>query len=120
MNRAQRRQAAKSGYVEKQVKLPELSVAEILKNRTAMSPPNDINTGDKVRLDIAKIQRRINYSRMNEDYKQFVEQSNDKVFTAVVERENLIHLEEEPKWLFWSGDLIIHEQLQDQNTEAES
>ena len=42
---------------------------------------------------------------MADAYKEFVDASEDVVFTAHVERENMISLVEEPKWLFWSGDL---------------
>ena len=42
---------------------------------------------------------------MADAYKEFVDASEGVVFTAHVERENMISLVEEPKWLFWSGDL---------------
>lgn len=70
------------------------------------SPPQEIAEGDKVRLNIELVKTRKNYSRMAEGYKKFVEQNDGTVFTAHVERENMISMAEEPRWLFWSGDLI--------------
>lgn len=70
------------------------------------SPPQEIVEGDKVRLNVELIKSRKNYSRMAERYKEFVESSEDTVFTAHVERENMISVVEQPRWLFWSGDLV--------------
>lgn len=70
------------------------------------SPPQEIDEGGKVRLNTELIKARKNYQRMAESYKKFVEQNDDTVFTAHVERENMISMVEEPRWLFWSGDLI--------------
>lgn len=70
------------------------------------SPPQEIGEGDKVRLNSELIKARKNYPRMAERYREFVEQNEDTVFTAHVERENMISMIEEPRWLFWSGDLI--------------
>lgn len=70
------------------------------------SPPQEIAEGGKVRLNIELIKARKNYPRMAEGYKKFVEQNGSTVFTAHVERENMISMVEEPRWVFWSGDLI--------------
>lgn len=69
------------------------------------SPPKKFEEGEKVRLNIERIKARKNYDKMADAYKEFVDASEDVVFTAHVERENMISLVEEPKWLFWSGDL---------------
>lgn len=69
------------------------------------SPPKKFEEGDKVRLNMERIKSRKNYERMADAYKEFVDASTDMVFTAHVERENMISLVEEPEWLFWSGDL---------------
>lgn len=70
------------------------------------SPPQHIKEGEPVILNVENIQARVNYNKMSDGYKSFVESSEGKIFTAHVERENLISLIEEPKWIFWSGDLI--------------
>lgn len=70
------------------------------------SPPQEIEEGEKVKLNTELIKARKNYPRMAERYREFVEQNEDTVFTAHVERENMISMVEELRWLFWSGDLI--------------
>ena len=69
------------------------------------SPPKKFEEGEKLRLNIERIKARKNYDKMADAYKEFVDASEGVVFTAHVERENMISLAEEPKWLFWSGDL---------------
>lgn len=71
------------------------------------NPPQEIHTGDSVSLDLEKIKKRRDYDRMSPAYRQFVENNDGKVFTATQEQGNLISLQEEPQWLFWSGDLQI-------------
>ncbi len=70
------------------------------------TPPQDIVEGEKVKLDIGKIKARRNYERMTAKYKEFIDNNIDTVFTAHIERKTLVSFVEEPKWLFWSGDLI--------------
>lgn len=70
------------------------------------SPPQKFQEDTKFKLDIEKIKARKNYERMNENYKQFLADNVDTVFTAHVDRGHLISAKEEPRWLFWSGDLI--------------
>lgn len=68
--------------------------------------------GDSVILDVDQIVSRKDYQRMQEEYRQFVESSRNKVFIAHSHRERadgfsaLIELEGVEKWLFWYGDLI--------------
>lgn len=76
---------------------------KVLKDHT---DPQEINSGDKVRIDVSLVKSRRSYPDMNEKYKEFVENNGDKVFTARVEGKNMVSFEEEPTWLFWSGDLI--------------
>lgn len=66
----------------------------------------EFNEDDKVMLDVTAIKNRKNYPVMNPKYKEFVESSEGKIFTAHMEKKHTISLKEEPKWLFWSGDLI--------------
>ena len=68
--------------------------------------PSKISEGDKVRLNLERIQNRKNYDKMSDGYKSFVSENEGVIFTAHVEKENLISLKEYPAWLFWSGDLI--------------
>ena len=70
------------------------------------TPPQKFQEDDKFMLDVKLIKSRKNYDRMNDAYKQFVADNEGKILTAHVERGNLISAKEEPKWLFWSGDLI--------------
>lgn len=108
MNRKQRRdfsQRAKKNGVD--VKLTELYLAMDKEGLEKPSPANDIKEGDKVSVNVELVKARRNYDRMSGAYKQFVEDSVGKVFTAHVEQENMISMVEEPKWLFWSGDLVL-------------
>lgn len=68
--------------------------------------------GDRVKLNLKKIQSHKDYDRLNPRYKRFVEENADVVFTACVESgkrkiPNTVGLKEsEDNWLFWVGDLI--------------
>lgn len=107
MNHDQRRafiKNAKSKGISR--KAAEAYIAIIDKGVGKVTPAQPIEEGEQIMLNIESIKARQNYERMSELYKQFVEESSGKVFTAHVERPNLISLKEEPKWLFWSGDLI--------------
>lgn len=113
MNRKQRRTvekaARKRGATEKEAK----AYAEILSNADAIrtggagetAPPKKFEEGDKVTLNIERIKNRKNYDRMADAYKEFVSESEGAVFTVHIERENMISFVENPRWLFWSGDL---------------
>lgn len=70
------------------------------------TPPQKFQEDDKFLLDIKLIKSRKNYERMSDAYKEFVADNDGKILTAHVERGGLISAKEEPKWLFWSGDLI--------------
>ena len=70
------------------------------------NPPRTFAEGDKVKMNLELIKSRVNYEKMSDDYKRFVEEHADEVFTAHVERTNLISFMEEPRWLFGSGDLV--------------
>lgn len=68
--------------------------------------PEEIGEGDKVRLNVTRIKSRKGYAKLTEAYKAFVDVSKDEVFTAHVEMKNMVSFVEEPRWLFWSGDLV--------------
>ena len=106
MNREQKRAFVKKATKLGTSKSVAKSYAEIFSNGfTKNTAPQDIVDGDKVKLDIGKIKARTNYENMTQGYKDFVEESEGVVFTAHV-RNNLVVLEENKKWMFWSGDLI--------------
>lgn len=116
MNRDQRRAMEKALRKKGLSKENAKAYVQIMNNADAIrlggageiSPPKHIEEGDKIRLDISRVKARKNYGRMAQGYRDFVESAGDTVFTAHVERENMISLTEDPRWLFWSGDLIIN------------
>jgi len=99
MNREQRRKLGKffSGKIDN------------LFNSKEFCPLKD---GDKVLLDIEKIKARKDYYKTQSEYQSFVEQNKGIVFTARPYRKYndgfsvMVELKEEPRWLFWYGDLI--------------
>lgn len=107
MNREQKRAFIRDAHkrgIKKETAEAFIRARELELNE--QNPPQHICDGDKVMLDVKKIQERKNYEMMSNDYKEFVECSRGEVMTAHVERQNLISMVEEPRWLFWSGDLI--------------
>lgn len=78
------------------------------------TPRQELLEGGKVRLNTEAIKARKNYEIMSPLYKEFVENAGDTIYTVHLEREVLVSLVEEPKWLFWCGDLIKVEE----NTEG--
>lgn len=68
--------------------------------------------GSSVILNVEKIMARKDYAHMQEEYRQFVESSRNKVFVAHPRRERpdgfsaVVELDGVDKWLFWYGDLI--------------
>ena len=106
MNREQRRALAKRAQKHGMSKELTKAYAEIASGTGEHTKPHAFEEGDKIRLNVEAIKVRKNYERMSPMYKEFVEAAGDTVFTAHVERANMISLAEEPKWLFWSGDLV--------------
>lgn len=120
MNRAQRREFTK--------KAKERGISdEYIQAYLAMQEVNwdarsDIYEGAKVFLDVKKITSGKNYHLMVPEYKQFVESSEGVPYTAHIEKAGcLISMVENPKWLFWSGDLklIKPEEAQCEQKESE-
>ena len=115
MNREQRRalekKARKHGASKEDAKkyVDVMSRAEAIKQNGAgrYTPAKEINEDQKVMINLAAVQGRNNYSNMASEYKAFVEASGGVVYTAHVEKPNLISLKENPNWLFWSGDLDV-------------
>lgn len=110
MNREQKRafvkNAHKKGMSKKQAE-NLLKITDTAGNTYTL--PQPVNTGDKVTLKVDVLTSKKNYDIMNPAYKEFVEKSEGIVFTAVQEGTKLVHLEEEPRWLFWCGDLNVVE-----------
>lgn len=71
-----------------------------------------IADGDSVVLNTNQIMGRKDYTRKQESYRSFVEQSQGKIFVAHPYRKNpdgfsaLYELDGVDRWLFWYGDLM--------------
>lgn len=116
MNRAQKRAFINKAHKKGMSREVAKTYVDIVHNGTGThTPANPIEDGETVILNIEAIKNRKNYERMSIKYKDFVEKSSGVVYTAHVERENLISLKEEPQWLFWSGDLIKASVVGDNN-----
>lgn len=114
MNRETRRKlektARKRGLSESQAK----AYVEVVNRADAIrqngvgetTPEKHFEEGEKVRINIAAVKARQNYEKMSEVYKEFIENSEGVVYTAHIEHTKLISFLEDPRWLFWSGDLI--------------
>lgn len=106
MNREQKRALAKRAQKNGMKRELAKTFAEIASGTGEHTKPQAFEEGDRVRINVDAVKARKNYERMSPMYKEFVDAAGDTVFTAHVERANMISLAEEPKWLFWSGDLI--------------
>ena len=83
---------------------------ELLK-RVIENLDDEIETGDKVTLNIEQIEKRRDYANLRQEYKDFVHMNEGRVFTALVRPDKLVSLEEDGSgWLFWRGDLTRIEQ----------
>lgn len=81
-----------------------------------------LNFGDKVKINVEKIKSEIDWNKKSKEYKNFVEKHKECVFTVEYDelrKKNnskdknimvcLLEDETKPKWLFYSGDLILIE-----------
>lgn len=106
MNRAQRRNLMRKGKKS----LRELAADKL--NSLSDDVENWLHDGDKVKLNIKQITERGDYAKTQMEYRDFVESSGDRIFTVRLYRKRpdgfsaVIELMEEPRWLFWHGDLI--------------
>lgn len=79
--------------------------AELLK-RVIESLDDEIQTGDKVMLNVEQIEKRREHTGLLPSYKEFVHMNAGRVFTARVRQDKLVSLDEDENgWLFWRGDL---------------
>lgn len=108
MNRAQKRalvkRLKKRGVSEENAK----RFVEAFESGKIALPDLRITDGDKVRLNLKTITQREAYPEMNPVYRDFVESNADTVFTVRFDNPDSVvaYLEEEPKWRFYTGDLI--------------
>jgi ABC-type tungstate transport system permease subunit len=73
-----------------------------------------LSEGDLVRIDINRIKEHPDYSKLSEKYKAFIANNTGREFTVEYDKNHtnnptLVCLKEDttdPKWLFWTGDLI--------------
>ena len=108
MNREQKRAFVKNAHRKGMSKKQAENFLRIADSTdTSHTPSQIVKTGDKVMLNVEALKSKKNYDIMNPEYRKFVEASEGIEFTAVQEGNKLIHLEEEPKWLFWCGDMTV-------------
>ena len=106
MNREQRRSLIRRGKKN----LRELAADKL--NALSDDVENWIHDGDKVRLNVKQNTVRSDYAKTQTEYRNFVESSEGRVFTARLYRKRpdgfsaVVELAEMPKWMFWHGDLI--------------
>lgn len=112
MNRKQRRK------YEQQLRRKGVTQEDIAMFFKLLAAENrDLRDGDKVLINIERIQSHPNYGKMNPNYKQFLEDHKETVFTIPSVKKGFskcfIELEEDtddPKWLWCSDDLILVEE----------
>jgi hypothetical protein len=112
MNREQRRHPPKNNRNDFFEKFALMNT--LLKNTT-----NDIQEGQKVRIDYKQISSRKDYAGMQPKYKQFVEEHRENIFQIKFndryKDHSIVSLIDErgnqPIWLFWLGDLIMVEDI---------
>lgn len=99
MNRKERREFVKRAQKRG---IPKKTAEAYAKVREA----GQFKEGDKIKLNLSKIKTNVDYKRMSQKYRDFVEANEDTVFTAHIEKQTLVSLAENPEWLFWGGHLI--------------
>ena len=71
-----------------------------------------LENGDRVKLDVDRMTARKEWKSLNPDYRQFVLDNRDAVFTVKIRRRGrdgtpvIIDFAENDAWSFWAGDLI--------------
>lgn len=76
---------------------------------------DSIQEGTKVKLNVKAIQGDRNYSRMTDQYKAFVEENKDTIFTVEYDEKfgkepKIVMLKEDisdPKYYWWIGELEV-------------
>lgn len=82
---------------------------EKLRAELAKLPPHNylVENGDEVMLDVDAIMKHDSWEKRSSEYQHFVLWSRGHIFHAVYSGNNNFRFEEEPKWDFHSGYLII-------------
>lgn len=109
MNRAQRRATDKKLRSVKGYNLYKKLVEASMK----LSATEDmLEDGELVKINVDQIMGREEWNKLNPDYRDFVQQNRDTVFTAKIRRRSaggypvIIDLDGFEMWSFWIGDLI--------------
>ena len=126
MNRAEKRNLAKR--IKKMNKnlnlgLNKAQLEQYIKFKEMQTESIVLFEGDKVKIDYLGITSRVDYERRRPEYRDFIENNKDSVFTVKYDekyRHNpwLVSLEEdttEPRWLFTTSDLILLEKEKENN-----
>ena len=126
MNRAEKRNLAKR--IKKMNKnlnlgLNKAQLEQYIKFKEMQTESIVLFEGDKVKIDYLGITSRVDYERRRPEYRDFIENNKDSVFTVKYDekyRHNpwLVSLEEdttEPRWLFTTSDLILIEKEKENN-----
>lgn len=73
-----------------------------------------IKPGDKVKLDFQRITRNPNFGSLSDGFKSFVKKNRNRLFTVKFPPNHkngvIVTFEEDDKYWFWRGDLIIQEE----------
>lgn len=104
MNRPQRRKLKKVGII-------------VNSANKIIGEDEYLNEGQRVRLNVEMIMSRPEYDRLNEKYKDFIQDHKDDTFTVEYDPKYLPNPRvvcfaedmSDPKWLWWDGDLKIIE-----------
>ena len=121
MNRTERRSLAKKiKKINKNLKLGlnKNQLEDYIKFKEKQMSSIVLFEGDKVKIDYEGIVSRVDYEKRRPEYRDFIEQNKDTIFTVKYDekyRNNpwLVSLEEdttEPRWLFTTSDLILYEE----------
>ena len=126
MNRAERRNLTKK--IKKANKtfglgLNKNQLKEYIKFKEEQLSSIVLFEGDKVKIDYKSITSRVDYEKRRPEYRNFIEENKDVVFTVKYDekyRNNpwLVSLEEdttEPRWLFTTSDLILYKEEEKEN-----
>ena len=120
-NRRQKRQAEKALKINGKTK-EEINLMIDVINKANLLNMDDMPKfkeylleGDKVKLNIEQIKSYSNWAAFNPQYREFVENNTDVIFTVEYDKTHektpfLVCLKEdtgEPKFLWWDGDLLV-------------
>ena len=108
MNREQRRSKVKSLQKEGFSKEAALGIVRIQDYMAKNPKTAELSEGQAVKLNTEKLLDG-DHDAMNQRYLEFLLSASERVFHVHIEDKlgtAIVSLQEEPTWLFWSGDLI--------------